>query len=199
MAYSLKFLPQRDGVVITKSDYPVDGVGDQQRFPHGALSLRYSTTSDAPSGQVEVVRISDDAAVGVFNATTGSVDGVDHDGDISVLLLAAMTAINGKGYELESGGTGIAVTEYSSTFDCRGLKDVVAYVTVNDIDEDVTLAVQTSLTGEDGTWVGGSSYVKDQPVASVTFPAAPFVRLFFASRAAIGTPTIDVTYYGVKA
>ena len=107
MAYSLKFLPQRDGVVITKSDYPVDGVGEQQRFPHGALSLRYSTTSDAPSGQVEVVRLSDDAAVGVFNVTTGSVDGVDHDGDISVLLLAAMTAINGKGYELESGGTGL--------------------------------------------------------------------------------------------
>ncbi len=199
MAYSLKFLPQRDGVVITKSDYPVDGVGDQQRFPHGALSLRYSTTSDAPSGQVEVVRLSDDAAVGVFNATTGSVDGVDHDGDISVLLLAAMTAINGKGYELESGGTGIAVTEYSSAFDCRGLKDVVAYVTVTNIDEDVTLAVQTSLTGEDGTWVAGSSSIKDASPAVIALPSVPFVRLHFVSRASGGTPTIDVTYYGVKA
>ena len=199
MAYSLKFLPQRDGVVITKSDYPVDGVGDQQRFPHGALSLRYSTTSDAPSGQVEVVRLSDDAAVGVFNATTGSVDGVDHDGDISVLLLAAMTAINGKGYEIESGGTGIAVTEYSSTFDCRGLKDCVAFVDVTDIDESVTLLAQSSVLS-DGPWVTGLVYpAKEAANFVLTLPVAPFVRLFFASRAAIGTPTIDVTYYGVKA
>lgn len=198
MAYSLKFLPQRDGVVITKSDYPVDGVGDQQRFPHGALSLRYSTTSDAPSGQVEVVRLSDDAAVGVFNVTTGSVEGVDHDGDISVLLLAAMTAINGKGYELESGGTGIAVTEYSSAFDCRGLKDVVAYVDVTGLDESVSLNVQSALT-QDGPWVAGASYVKESASFTISFSSAPFVRLCFVSRAAMGTPTIDVTYYGVKA
>lgn len=199
MAYSLRFLPQRDGVVITKVDSPVDGVGDGRTFPHGVLGLKYSLAEGVPVGQFDVVRLSDDVSVGTFNADTGFVEGVDHDGDLVVLLTAVIAAINGKGYEIESGGTGIAVGEYSSAFDCRGLKDVVAYIAVTDLDEDVTLATQTSLSGEAGTWVPGTTYLKDQSPTAISFPTAPFVRLYFVSRSLSGTPTIDVTFYGVKA
>ncbi len=198
MAYSLRFLGQRDGVVVSRVDYPVDGVGDTQTFPHKALGIRYVTDENAlPSGQIEVVRLADNVAVGTFNATTGFVEGVDHDGNVAVLLQAVLLVLNGKGYEMESGGSTVAVGETSSTFDSRGLKDVVAYVTVTDIDEDVTVAVQTSVDGD--TWVTGTPSVKSNENFTISFSAAPYVRLLFFSRAATGTPTLAVTYYGVKA
>ena len=205
MAYSLVISSSPSfGVAIDRRDYPTDGLGDVQTFPFGVLTLRYGSSWNEqeqqffPSGQIEVVRNGTGAAIAVFNVDNGSVNGFDHDGDVFALIVAVNNAFAGSFFTLQS--ESIAVGETSSTFDCRGLTNCIVFCSVFDIDETVTLRADISITGEDGTWIAQANYAaQSNENFTLTLPVAPFVRLTFVSRTSGGSPTIAVTYYGVKA
>lgn len=102
MAYSLVFTEAPGvGVIIEKKDSPEDLLGQTVVYPFNSLVLKVDTTYNSGSslyeitGQVEVCRITDGEAIATFNVASGSVADSPHSGDMDVLMLSVMMALNG--------------------------------------------------------------------------------------------------------
>lgn len=178
------------GFVVSISD-TLGNAQDVTLYETGKLRLE-----QLPGGTMQVFRVGETTALAAFNGETGSLYGVDHGGDPELLAYYLHTAF-GSDFISVAFGSAVGVGEETSVFDARGVSGGQAWVTVTDLDEDITIAVETSATGVDG-WIRATPVAYENASFVITLSVAPFIRLAVTAANAPSTPTIAVTFTGNK-
>lgn len=163
---------------------------DNVFFETGLLRLE-----QLPSGVMQVYREGETQAICAFDGVSGSFNGFDHQGDSEILANYLHSRL-GSGLVTLSVSGGVGVGDNTETFVAFGVSGGQAWVAVTDIDESITISVETS--GDDVAWVRATGVVYTNENFPITLPVAPYIRLAVTAANSVGTPTIAVLFTGNK-